>query len=88
MEIRDWQEHAIGIGRYFSTKGLFVDHMKMIASTKYGMTGVALDMWFSWVAAELQMEDSATEVEHLPKTGRQYLVSERDCTLQSGQNGF
>lgn len=45
-------------------------------------------MWMGWIDSALQLKDSATEIVRLPKTGIQYLLSSRQCSLQSGQNDF
>lgn len=45
MDLKDRRERSKGIGRYFPTKALLVDHMEAVANVKYAKAREDLDLW-------------------------------------------
>lgn len=84
VEVKYRPAHDKGIARYSLTKGLLVDQMEVVENAKFAKARMALKVWLSWIAAALQLEDSAMEVVCLPRTEGRYLLSGFDCPSQAG----
>lgn len=77
-----------GIGRYSSPTAPLVDHMEVVPTAKCAKARAKLDLLLGWKAAAFQLEDLATEIVGLPKTGGGYFLSGRDCSSQTGHYDF
>lgn len=80
---RDRKKPEEIIARYTSTRTSPVDDMKKPRYMKNGRYRLLLGTWVEWIAAAMRLEELYAQKWIILSKGERFLITEKDCTVQT-----